>query len=88
MSTNICKFEYLNNIAFKYYLYLYLCHFPSKNIFGNLLVDFWMTEYIRIFVRKFMKIQIYMNIGSKSHFNICLSIFNEQFKYGSDSCFN
>ena len=38
-----------------YYSYSYLSHFPSTTIFGYLFVDFLMTEYIRIFVCKFLK---------------------------------
>ena len=62
MSTNIRIFEYSNKMAHEYYSYLYFCHFPSTNIFGYPFVDFWTTEYIQIFGRKFLKIQIYFNI--------------------------
>ena len=80
MSTNIRIFEYSNKMALKYYSYSYSCHFPSTNIFGYSLVDFWTTEYIRIFVHKFTKIRLYLNICSEPYFNIQLSIFNEKSK--------
>ena len=54
-STNILIFKYQNKMALKYYLYLYSCHFPSTNVFGYSFVDFWTTEFIRIFVCKFLK---------------------------------
>ena len=78
MSLNIRIFEYSNKMALKYYSYLYSCHFPSTNIFGYSFVDFWTTEYIQIFVCKFLKIRIYLIICSEPHSNICASIFNEQ----------
>ena len=62
MSTNIRIFEYSNKMALEYYSYSYSCHFPSTNIFGYSFVDFWTAEYIRIFIRKFSKIWIYLNI--------------------------
>ena len=78
MSTNIGIFEYSNKMALEYYLYLHSCHFPSTNIFGYSFVDFWTTEYIKIFVCKFLEIQIYLNIYSEPYLNICQSIFNEK----------
>ena len=63
-------------MALKYYSYSYSFQFPSRNIFGYSFVDFWKTKYIQIFVRKFFKIRIYLNICSEPYFNICLSIFN------------
>ena len=78
MSTNIRIFEYLNKIALEYYSYSYSFHFSSTNIFRYWFVDFWTTEYIRIFVRKLLKIGIYLNIYSEQYFNICLSIFDEK----------
>ena len=86
MITNIQIFEYSNKMALKYYLYSYLCHFPSTNIFGYSFVDFWTTEYIQIFVCKFSKIRLYLNICSESYFNIQLSIFNEKSKSGHNLC--
>ena len=62
MSTNIRIYEYSNKMALEYYSHLYSCHFPSTNIFGYSFVDFWTTEYILIFVCKFLKIRIYLNI--------------------------
>ena len=73
-------------MALEYYLYSYLCHFPGTNKFGYSFVDFWTTKYIRIFVRKFKKIQLYMNVCSKPYFNIQLSIFNENSKYKYNLC--
>ena len=55
-------FEYLNKKALEYYSYSYSCHFPSTNMFGYSFVDFWTTKYIQIFVCKFFKILIYLNI--------------------------
>ena len=78
MSTNIWKFKYSNKMVLAYYSYSYLCHFSSTNIFGYSFVDFWTTEYIWIFVRKFWKIRIYLNICSELYFNICLSFFDEK----------
>ena len=78
MSMNIQIFQHQNKMALEYYLYLYLCHFSSTNIFSYSLVDFWTTEYIQIFVGKFLKIKIYLNICSLPYLNICLSIFDEQ----------
>ena len=86
MSTNIGIFKYSNKMGLEYYLYLYSCHFPDTNIFGYSFVDFWITEYIRIFVRKFSKIQLYLNICSESYFNIQLSIFNEKSKSRYNLC--
>ena len=80
MSTNIRIFEYLNKMTLEYYSYSYSCHFPSRNIFRYSFVDFWTTEYIRIFVCKFLKIWIYLNIYSKLNFYIFLSIFNAKCK--------
>ena len=80
MSTNIRIFEYSNKMALEYYSYSYSCHFSSTNIFRYSFVDFWTTEYIKIFVRKFLKIRIYLNICSEQYFNICLSIFDEKSK--------
>ena len=79
-------FEYLNKMALEYFLYSNLCHFPSTNIFGYLFVDFWMTEYIRIFIFKYLTILIYSNICPKPYSNICLSIFNEQWESWSNLC--
>ena len=86
MSTNIQIFEYSNKMALKYYSYSYLCHLPSMNIFGYSFVDLWTTEYIQIFVCKFSKIRIYLNICSESYFNIQLSIFNEKSKSRYNLC--
>ena len=71
-------FKYSNKMAPEYYLYLHLWHFPSTNIFGYSLVDFWTTEYIQIFYCKFFEMRINLNICSESCFNICLYIFNEK----------
>ena len=76
---NIRIFEYSNKMALEYYSYSYLCHFPNTNIFGYSFVEFWTTEYIQIFVRKFSKIRIYL-ICSEPYFTIWLSIFNEKSK--------
>ena len=66
-------------MALKYYSYLHSCqYFLSKNIFGYSFVDFWTTEYIKIFVCKFLEIRIYLNIRSEPYFDICLSILNKQ----------
>ena len=86
MSINIWIFEYSNKMALKYYSYSYSCHFSSTNIFGYSFVDFWTTEYIRIFVRKFLKIRIYLNICTEPYFNICLSTFNEKSKSRYSLC--
>ena len=86
MSMNIRIFKYSNKIALEYYLYLYSCHFPSTNIFGYSFIDFWTTKYIRIFVCKFSKIRIYLNICSEPYFNIQLSIFNEKSKSRYNLC--
>ena len=86
MSTNIQIFEYSNKMAIEYYSYSYSCHFLSTNIFEYSFVDFWTTKYIRIFVRKFSKIRIYLNIGSETYFNIWLSVFNEKSKSRWNLC--
>ena len=86
MSTNIRIFEYSNKMALEYYSYSYSCHFPSTNIFGYSFVDFWTTEYIRIFVHKFSKIRIYLNICSEPYFDIQLFIFNEISKSRYNLC--
>ena len=86
MSTNIQIFEYSKKMALKYYLYSYLCHFPSTNIFRYSFVDFWTTEYIRIFVCKFSKIRLYLNICSEPYFDIQLFIFNEKSKSRYNLC--
>ena len=65
MSTNIWLFKYLNKMALEYHLSLHLCHFPSTSKLGYSFVDFWKTEYIWIFVRKFLDIRIYLNIFSE-----------------------
>ena len=78
MSTNIGIFEYSNKMGLEYYLYLHSCHFPSTNIFAYSFVDFWTTEYVQIFVCKFLEIRIYLNIYSEPYFIICLSIFNKK----------
>ena len=65
-------------MVLEYYLYSYSCHFPSTNIFGYSLVDFLTTEYIQIFVPKFLKTRIYLNICSEPYFNIQLSFLNEK----------
>ena len=39
------------------------------------------AEYIWIFVRKFLKIQIFLNIYFEPYFNICLSMFNDLFMH-------
>ena len=80
MSTNIRILEYSNKMALEYYSYSYSFHLSSTNIFGYSFVDFWTTEYIRIFVCKFSKIRLYLNICTESYFNIQLSIFNEKKK--------
>ena len=86
MSTNIRIFEYSNKMALEYYSYSYSCHFPSTNIFGYSFVDFWTTEYIWIFIRKFSKIRISLNICSELYFNIWLPIFNEKSKSRYNLC--
>ena len=78
MSTHIRIFEYYNKMGLEYYLYL--CNFPTTNIFGYSFVDFWTTKYIWIYARKFLKIQIILNIFSESYFSICLFIFDEKSK--------
>ena len=79
MSMNIWIFHYLGEKpAIKYYSNLYLCHFPSLNIFWYSLVDFWTTEYIWKFVCKFLQKQIFSNIYFQPYYNICLSMFNKQ----------
>ena len=88
MSTNIWIFEYSNKRALKYYSDSDSCHFPSTNIFGYSFGDFWEIEYIQIFVRKYSKILIYLNICLKPYFNIWLSIFNNNKKiYLGPSCY-
>ena len=57
---------------------IYKYKYISTNIFRYSFIDFWTTEYIQIFVCKFLEIQTYLNICSTSYFNICLSIFNEK----------
>ena len=86
MSTNIRIFKNSNKMALEYYLYSYSCHFPSTNIIRYSFVDFLTTEYIRIFVRKFSKIQLYLNICSEPYFNIQLSIFYEKSKSRYNLC--
>ena len=39
-SANILILKYSNKMAIEYYLYSYLGHFPSTNIFGYSFVDF------------------------------------------------
>ena len=39
MNMNIRILEYLNKMTLEYYLYSYLCHFPSTNIFGYSFLD-------------------------------------------------
>ena len=73
MSMNIWILDYKNKMALKYYSYLYLRHFPSTNIFKYSFVDFWTNKYIRIFVRKFFKIKINLNICSEPYLNVSLS---------------
>ena len=80
MSTIIRIFEYSNKMSLEYYSYLYLCNFSSTNIFGYSFVEFWTTEYILIFIRKFSKIWLYLNICSEPYYNIQLYIFNEKSK--------
>ena len=53
MSTNIQIFKYLNKMALEYNLYSYSCHFPSTNIFGYSLVDFWTTDYLFVNSKNF-----------------------------------
>ena len=48
------------------------------NIFGYSFVDFLTTEYNRIFVLKFLKIRIYLNICLKLYFHICLSFLTKK----------
>ena len=48
--TTIRVFKYWNKKALKYYLYLYLCRFPSKNIFDYLFGKYVASEYNCIFV--------------------------------------
>ena len=45
MIMNIWIFECLNKMARKYYSYLYLCHFPSTNIFEYSFMYFLTTKY-------------------------------------------
>ena len=78
MSMNNRIFEYLIEMALKYYSSSYSCHFPSTNIFGYSFIDFWTTEYIRIFVRKSSKIRLCLNICSEPYFHIQPSIVNEK----------
>ena len=73
-------------MALEYYLYLYLFHLPSTNMFGYSFVDFWTIEYIRIFVCKFSKIRLYLNICSEPYFDIKPSIFNEKSKSTHNLC--
>ena len=73
-------------MALEFYSYSYSCHFSSTNIFGYSFVDFFTSEYIRIFVRKFSKIRVYSNICSEPFFNIQLSIFNEKRKFRNNLC--
>ena len=42
----IFKYLNINKMTLKYYLYSYLCHFPSANILGYSFIDFWTTKYI------------------------------------------
>ena len=86
MRTNIWIFEYLNKMALAYYLYSYSCHFPRTNIFGYSFVDFWTLKYIQIFVCKFTKIRIFLNICSKPYINIRPSFFNEKSKSKYNLC--
>ena len=74
MSTNIKIFKYSNKMGLEYYSYWYFCHFPNKNIFAYLFVDFWTTNNIRIFVLEFFKIRIYSNICLEPYSKICLSM--------------
>ena len=46
---------------------------PLKNIFGSSFVNFWTTQYIWIFVCKFIKNQISLNICSEPYSKICPS---------------
>ena len=62
MSTHFRIFKNSNKMGVKYYSYFYSCHFPSTKIFRYSFKDFWTTEYIRIFVCKFLKILINLNI--------------------------
>ena len=71
-------FEYSNKMALKYYLYSYLFHFPSKNIFGLSFVHFRTTQYIQIFASKISKFGINLNICSEPYSNNCLWFFNEK----------
>ena len=79
MASKAGIFEYSNKMALKDYSYLHLCHFPSMNTFRYSFLDFLSTEYIKIFVCKFLEIWIYLNICSEPYFHICLSIFNEKY---------
>ena len=67
MSTNIWIFKYSNKMALEYYSYS--CQLPSTNIFGYSFVHFWTTEYIQIFVHKFLKNEIYLNICLQTYSN-------------------
>ena len=57
--------------------------YSNTLIFRYLFVDFWTTKYTLIFVRKFFKTQIYLNIFSEPYFKVSLLIFNEKsiFRY-------
>ena len=73
-------------MAFEYYLYSYLWHFPSTNIFEFSFVDSWTTEYIQLFICKFLKIWKYLNICSEPYSNICMPIFNKNSFYWYNLC--
>ena len=67
MSTNNQLFKYWNKMALKHNLYFYAWHFSGKNMFGYSCVDFWVTNYIWIFVYKLLKILIYKNICPENY---------------------
>ena len=71
VSTNILIFEYSNKMALNYYSYLYLCHFPSTNIFGYSFVDFGQSTIFRYLFVNSKKNQIYLNICPEPYSNIC-----------------
>ena len=72
-------------MALEYCSYSYSCHFPSTNIFKHSFVVFWTTEYIRIFVRKFSKIE-YIQIFAYNLILIFVYLFNEKNKSRHNLC--
>ena len=52
--------------------------FPQCEYIQIFIIRFFTTKYNRLFVCKFYKMSIYLNICAEPYFDICLSIFNKK----------